>query len=96
MTMPTSHHLPYGRNLINESKKHSSGKVLPVGEEALEIINKVRNRARLKDLDLTAESATEEEMLQAVLHERNIEFAAEGKDGYDLVRFFGENEKLQI
>ena len=56
-------------------------------EEALEIINKVRNRARLKDLDLTAESATEEEMLQAVLHERNIEFAAEGKRWYDLVRF---------
>lgn len=56
-------------------------------EEALEIINKIRNRARLKDLDLTAESATEEEMLQAVLHERNIEFAAEGKRWYDLVRF---------
>ena len=28
-------------------------------EEALEIINKVRNRARLKDLDLAAESAPE-------------------------------------
>lgn len=55
--------------------------------EAIQLINQVRNRARLSDVALMPESATEEEMLQAILHERNIEFAAEGKRWYDLLRF---------
>lgn len=54
---------------------------------ALDIINKVRTRAKLSNLDLSADDATELDMMNAILAERNIEFAAEGKRWYDLLRF---------
>ena len=56
-------------------------------EEAIELINRVRNRSGLQKLRFTAESTDESELMDAVLHERDIEFAAEGKRWYDLVRF---------
>lgn len=56
-------------------------------QAAMDIINKVRTRARLANSTVSATDASEQEMLEAVLHERNIEFAAEGKRWYDLLRF---------
>lgn len=53
---------------------------------ALELINKVRTRAQINILDDDVKS-DEERMLKALLEERDLEFAAEGKRWYDLVRF---------
>ena len=51
------------RNITSKAEAPTSGKgAAGYVKRYLEIINKVRNRARLKDLDLTAESVTEEEM----------------------------------
>ena len=57
--------------------------------EALQLINRVRERARLDALtaDVDIDPANQLEMLRAVLYERDIEFAAEGKRWYDLMRF---------
>lgn len=55
--------------------------------DALDIINEIRNRARLDDLTMTPEDTDELTMLEAVLHERDMELAAEGKRWYDLIRF---------
>ncbi|MBB4044278.1 hypothetical protein GGR06_002069 [Bacteroides reticulotermitis] len=55
--------------------------------DALAIINKVRVRANLKELDVNLSETDELEMLELLLNERDIEFAAELKRWYDLVRF---------
>lgn len=60
---------------------------------ALDIINVVRVRAMLKPLDVNVEETDELTLLQAVLYEREMEFMAEGKRWYDLLRFARYNEK---
>jgi len=59
------------------------------GQEALKLINRVRTRACLNPLsaDVDIDTDNQLEMLQAILYERDIEFAAEGKRWYDLIRF---------
>jgi starch-binding outer membrane protein, SusD/RagB family len=54
---------------------------------ALSLINKVRVRASLSELTVTTSDLSELEMLKLVLHEREMEFAGEGKRWYDLLRF---------
>ena len=56
-------------------------------QEAVDLINMIRLRANLEPLDITLSEMDEESMLNLVLHERDIELAAEGKRWYDLVRF---------
>ena len=56
-------------------------------EEALTIINKVRVRANLGELNVDLSEADELSMLELLLNERDMEFAAELKRWYDLVRF---------
>lgn len=56
-------------------------------QDALDLMNTVRERSLLSDLSLDASSAGEQDMLEALLHERDMELAAEGKRWYDLLRF---------
>lgn len=57
--------------------------------EALNIIDRIRTRAGLLPLNNTVDpsTATQIDMLQYLLHERDMEFSAEGKRWYDLLRF---------
>lgn len=55
-------------------------------KEALAIINQIRTRASLPELDITVEETNEYTLLEALLNERDMELAAEGKRWYDLVR----------
>lgn len=54
---------------------------------ALDIINQIRERAGLADSSINPNETSELEMLTALLNERDIEFAAEGKRWYDLIRY---------
>ncbi len=56
-------------------------------QEAIDIVNTIRRRANLDDLDVAIAEMNEEDMLNLLLNERDMEFAAEGKRWYDLVRF---------
>jgi starch-binding outer membrane protein, SusD/RagB family len=56
-------------------------------DAALALINKVHVRASLSDLTVTPSESSELEMLELVLHEREMEFVGEGKRWYDLLRF---------
>lgn len=56
-------------------------------EQAITIINEIRTRAGLESITGIDDETEQLEMLQIVLHERDMEFAAEGKRWYDLVRF---------
>lgn len=53
---------------------------------AIDLINKVRTRSNLPELTPVLEELSEGDMLELVLHERNMELAAEGKRWYDLLR----------
>ncbi len=59
-------------------------------EEAIGIMNEVRHRSNLEELEFT-ENLSEEDMLKMLLHERQIEFVGEGKSWYDLLRFGRRN-----
>ncbi len=54
-------------------------------EEAKELVNQIRNRAKLKNLPSIATS-TKERMKETVLNERRLELAFEGQRWFDLVR----------
>ena len=54
-------------------------------KEASLINRKITNQ--LAGLSIDASSASEQEMLEALLNERDMELAAEGKRWYDLLRF---------
>lgn len=51
--------------------------------KATEYVNKIRNRAGIKEIK---QPASEEEMIDAILHERRLELAFEGFRFWDLVR----------
>lgn len=53
---------------------------------ALDIINQIRNRSNLRDLEITLSEVSELDMMLLLLNERDMELAAEGKRWYDLVR----------
>ncbi len=55
--------------------------------QALELINRVRTRARVPILNVETNAVTQDKMLEYLLQERDLEFAAEGKRWYDLLRF---------
>ncbi|MDR0572642.1 MAG: RagB/SusD family nutrient uptake outer membrane protein [Tannerella sp.] len=55
--------------------------------EALNIINQIRNRSYLNNLDISLDETDEQGLLEVLLNERDIELAAEGKRWYDLLRF---------
>ncbi|MFV0365006.1 MAG: RagB/SusD family nutrient uptake outer membrane protein [Mangrovibacterium sp.] len=59
-------------------------------EDAMALINKIRVRANLEELEYTTQQ--ESEMLDCILYERKIEFAAEGKRWYDLLRVGMRND----
>lgn len=58
---------------------------------AVDLINQVRTRSRLPEINPVLEETSEGDMLDLVLHERNMELAAEGKRWYDLLRFGKRN-----
>jgi hypothetical protein len=55
-------------------------------QEAINIMNKVRQRSNLEELEYSSD-LSEEDMLKMLLHERRIEFVGEGKSWYDILRF---------
>lgn len=54
--------------------------------EAVEIMNQIRKRSNLVPLTVAMEETSELDLLQLLLNERDMEFAAEGKRWYDLLR----------
>lgn len=56
-------------------------------DAAVELINQIRVRASLPALEIETSEVDELELLERVLYEREIEFSAEGKRWYDLLRF---------
>jgi len=56
-------------------------------DSALEIINQVRERVSLPSIDVETSEIDELDMLEFVLYEREMEFSAEAKRWYDLLRF---------
>jgi starch-binding outer membrane protein, SusD/RagB family len=59
-------------------------------QQAVDIMNEVRKRSNMEDLEYTP-NLSEEDMLKMLLHERQIEFVGEGKSWYDLLRFGRRN-----
>lgn len=56
-------------------------------DAALTIINQIRTRSSLPALVVETTEVDELDMLMLVMHERQMEFAGEGKRWYDLLRF---------
>lgn len=54
---------------------------------ALGIINQIRERSSLPALEIETSETDELDLLERVLYEREMEFSAEGKRWYDLLRF---------
>lgn len=55
--------------------------------DAIDLVNQIRRRAYLNDLQISLAETDELALLQVILNERDMELAAEGKRWYDLVRF---------
>lgn len=55
--------------------------------EALALINKVRTRAGVAEITTSPSETDELSLLEILYNERDMEFAAEGKRWYDLIRF---------
>lgn len=53
---------------------------------ALGLVNQIRTRSNLPVLEPVLEELSQADMLEIILHERNMELAAEGKRWYDLLR----------
>lgn len=56
-------------------------------QAAIDLMNQIRERAMLPNLELAADQTDEVSLLQALLNEREMEFLGEGKRWYDLLRF---------
>ncbi|MBN2165412.1 MAG: RagB/SusD family nutrient uptake outer membrane protein [Marinilabiliaceae bacterium] len=59
-------------------------------QEAMSLINQVRKRTNLEEIEFTT-GLSEEDMLKYLLNERRIEFVGEGKSWYDILRFGRRN-----
>ncbi|HET9569966.1 MAG TPA: RagB/SusD family nutrient uptake outer membrane protein [Bacteroidales bacterium] len=59
----------------------------PSWNAALDLVNTVRKRAAIDSLMVTSSETNELDMLKLIMHERQMEFVAEGKRWYDLLRF---------
>lgn len=68
----------------------SNGGVEEDWQEAINLMNQVRKRSNLEELEYFS-SLSEEDMLKLLLHERRIEFVGEGKSWYDILRFGRRN-----
>ena len=65
-------------------------------QEAVDIMNQIRERASVPDLDVALSDVSELDLLNLLLNERDMELAAEGKRWYDLLRFArNDNEKYK-
>jgi hypothetical protein len=53
--------------------------------EAVSLINRIRNRAGLNDLDVVVSELDELTLLEEILDQKEMEFMAEGKRWYDLL-----------
>ena len=58
---------------------------------AVDLINQIRTRSRLPEINPVLGEVSEGDLLELILHERNMELAAEGKRWYDLLRFGKRN-----
>lgn len=56
-------------------------------QEAVDLVNKIRNRAGLEDYDVNVADLDELTLLQEILDQKEMEFMAEGKRWYDLLWF---------
>jgi len=56
-------------------------------QDAVNIVNRIRNRAGLPDLDATIDELDELSLLEEILDQKEMEFMAEGKRWYDLLWF---------
>lgn len=63
-------------------------------QEAIDLINQTRTRGEMASLDIDPAETSELDLLTALLEERDIEFAAEGKRWYDLLRL-GRQQNFQ-
>lgn len=59
--------------------------------EAVSILNKIRTRSNMEELEVTLSEIDTWGMLELLLNERDMEMAAEGKRWYDLVRIAKQN-----
>lgn len=60
-------------------------------QSAVDLVNMVRTRSNLSPIEPVLEEVSEKDLLKYVLDERKMEFAAEGKRWYDLLRFGKRN-----
>jgi hypothetical protein len=56
-------------------------------QEAVNLINRIRNRAGLADWDVAVSELDELTLLEEILDQKEMEFMAEGKRWYDLLWF---------
>jgi len=54
---------------------------------ATPLVHRIRERARLKDISSTMNTWNKDQMMQEIMHQRNLEFAREGLHFYDLRRW---------
>lgn len=59
---------------------------------AVDLINEIRTRSNLEEINPSLNEVSEEDMLTYILDERKMELAGEGKRWYDLLRFGKRND----
>lgn len=61
-------------------------------QTALDLINRVHERAMLPAIDINVAETDQSKMMDYLMHEREMEFMGEGKRWYDLLRYSRINE----